>query len=169
MLSSSNQSVNKTARMLDYAEASCVARGARLTEKRKFVLAGLLQSQKALSAYELIEYLQKEFGKTLPPITVYRILNFLTQEHFVHKLYLANKYVACSQPNCNHTHDAPQLLICEKCGNVKESEIHENLINTLKRNAEEEGYVLNSPQLELHCLCPNCAHQQLNNPDTEPM
>lgn len=143
--------------ILDHAEASCRATGARLTDKRKRILAGLLKSEKAQSAYELIDYMQKDFGESLPPTTVYRILDFLASENLVHKLHLANKYVACSHISCDHEHEVPQFLICDECGNVKEIGIKKTLINTLKRNVEEAGYILKSPQLELHCLCQDCA------------
>lgn len=145
--------------ILSHAEASCQASGARLTEKRKRILTGLIKAQKAQSAYDLIEYMQKEFDESLPPTTVYRILDFLAGENLVHKLHLANKYVACSHISCDHAHEVPQFLICDKCNNVKEIGIKKTLINTLKRNVEEAGYVLKSPQLELHCLCQGCAQQ----------
>ena len=38
---------------LSYAEGLCADRGVKFTEKRKQVLTGLLESKKALSAYEL--------------------------------------------------------------------------------------------------------------------
>jgi Fur family zinc uptake transcriptional regulator len=145
--------------ILSHAEANCQASGARLTEKRKRILTGLLKSQKAQSAYDIIEYMQKEFDESLPPTTVYRILDFLAGENLVHKLHLANKYVACSHISCDHAHEVPQFLICDKCSNVKEIGIKKTLINTLKRNVEEAGFVLKSPQLELHCLCHDCAQQ----------
>ncbi|MGB3623319.1 MAG: Fur family transcriptional regulator [Ketobacter sp.] len=145
------------AQILNHAETSCRASGAKLTEKRKRVLTGLLKSQKALSAYELIDILQKEFDESPPAMSVYRILEFLESENLVHKLHLANKYVACSHISCAHEHEVPQFLICDQCGNVKEIGIKKSLINTLKRNVEESGYVLQSPQLELHCLCQECA------------
>lgn len=144
---------------LDHAEASCVANGTKLTEKRKRILSGLLKSQKAQSAYELIDYMQKEFGESLPPTTVYRILDFLAGENLVHKLHLANKYIACSHISCDHDHEVPQFLICDACSNVKEIGIKKTLINTLKRNVEDANFVLKSPQLELHCLCQDCAHK----------
>lgn len=146
-------------RILDHAEASCRASGARLTEKRKRILSGLLGSNKARSAYELIDYMHKEFDESLPPTTVYRILDFLISENLVHKLHLANKYIACSHISCDHAHEVPQFLICNQCGNVKEIGIQKPLIRTLERNVEEVGYFLQSPQLELHCLCGDCAHQ----------
>jgi Fur family zinc uptake transcriptional regulator len=151
--------MSKITQVLNHAEKSCRTSGTKFTEKRKRVLTGLLKSQKAQSAYDLIEYMRKEFDESLQPTTVYRILDFLASENLVHKLHLANKYVACSHISCNHAHEVPQFLICDKCDNVKEIEIKKTLINTLKQNVEAAGYVLQSPQLELHCLCQDCAQQ----------
>ena len=100
--------------------------------------------------------MQKEFKEALPAMSVYRILDFLEGENLVHKLRLANKYVACSHINCDHDHETPQFLICDTCGSVKEIGIKKALIDRLKRNVEEAGYVLKSSQLELHCLCQSC-------------
>jgi Fur family transcriptional regulator, zinc uptake regulator len=159
MFISGSQTMNSIAHILNHAEASCRASGARLTEKRKRILTGLLKSQKAQSAYELIDYMRVEFGESLPPTTVYRILDFLASENLVHKLHLANKYVACSHICCDHAHEVPQFLICDECHNVKEIGVKKALIADLRNNVEEAGYVLKSPQLELHCLCQECANQ----------
>lgn len=146
--------------ILKHAEKHCKASGARLTDKRKNVLTGLLKSQKALSAYELADFCRSEFSESVPPMSVYRILDFLESENLVHKLHLANKYIACSHISCDHAHEVPQFLICDECSNVQEIGIKKALINTLKRNVEEAGYILKSPQLELHCLCQDCAPQE---------
>ena len=150
--------MHTTAQILDRAEANCRAHGARLTEKRKRVLSGLLESNKAMSAYELADYCGKTFDEPISPMSVYRILDFLEGENLVHKLHLANKYVACSHISCDHRHEVPQFLICDECGTVKEIGIKKDLINTLKDNVSQAGYVLKSPQLELHCLCQDCAN-----------
>jgi Fur family zinc uptake transcriptional regulator len=157
--SSSEQLMKNVTQIINQAEASCRANGTKLTEKRKQILTGLLTSEKARSAYELIDYMHKEFDQSLPPTTVYRILDFLAEENLVHKLHLANKYVACSHIRCNHAHEVPQFLICEECSNVKEIGIKRSLVNTLKRNVEEAGYFLTNPQLELHCICQDCADE----------
>lgn len=151
--------MSKISTDLNHAEKHCKASGVRLTDKRKHVLTGLLKSQKALSAYELADFCRSEFNEAIPPMSVYRILDFLENENLVHKLHLANKYVACSHISCDHTHEVPQFLICDECSNVKEIGIKKTLINTLKRNVEQAGYLLKSPQLELHCLCQDCALQ----------
>lgn len=151
--------MNTIANIVNHAEASCRAKGVKLTEKRKRILTGLLKSGKPLSAYELIDFIQKEFDESPPAMSVYRILDFLEGENLVHKLQLANKYIACSHISCSHEHEVPQFLICDNCGTVKEVGINKALINTLKRNVESAGFVLKSHQLELHCLCQECAHK----------
>lgn len=149
--------MKKIANILQHAENSCRSNGARLTEKRKRVLTGLLKSGKALSAYELIDHIKTEFGESPPAMSVYRILDFLQSENLVHKLHVANKYVACSHISCDHAHEVPQFLICDYCGNVEEISIKKSLIDSLKQNVEDAGYILKSQQLELHCLCQHCA------------
>ena len=92
--------MNRVDRIVEHAEQHCKSHGGRLTVKRKQVLAGLIQSEKALSAYELIDVCKQQSGESMPAMSVYRILEFLEDEHLVHKLSLANKYVACEiQPS----------------------------------------------------------------------
>ena len=45
------------------AEKQCASRGTRLTKKRKYVLTGLLESDKALSAYELIAVCKEKYDE----------------------------------------------------------------------------------------------------------
>jgi len=149
--------VTNTQSILDHAEEHCRSHGSRLTEKRKHILSGLVDSGKALSAYELVEYCKKEYNQSIPAMSVYRILDFLQSEQLVHKLSLANKYVACSHISCSHSHEVSQFLICEDCNKVEEISIQQSLINTLKQNIEEADYQLLSPQIELSCRCKVCA------------
>lgn len=145
--------------IIEYAEKHCKEHGARLTNKRKQILTGLLQSERALSAYELVEYCKSEFGENLPAMSVYRILDFLQDEQLVHKLNLANKYVACAHITCNHVHEVPQFLICDNCQKVKEISINKSTIDTLKRNVKKAGFHLVSPQLEMNCICEQCLNK----------
>lgn len=142
--------------IINHAEQHCKSNGSRLTEKRKNVLEGLLRSKKALSAYELADYCAKKFDQSLPAMSVYRILDFLQQEQLVHKLNLANKYVACSHIACNHAHAVPQFLICSECQKVEEISINKSMIDELQKNVENAGFHLSSPQLEMNCICDSC-------------
>lgn len=142
--------------ILDHADQHCKSHGSRLTTKRKQVLSGLLQSNKALSAYELIDFCKVEFGESLPAMSMYRILAFLQDEHLVHKLNLANKYVACAHITCDHAHAVPQFLICSQCQKVEEISIPKTTIEELQENVENAGFHLVSPQIEMNCLCETC-------------
>ena len=148
--------MKKVEQVIDYAEQHCKTHGSRLTNKRKQVLMGLLQSEKALSAYELIDVCKVKFGETLPAMSMYRILDFLQNEHLVHKLNLANKYIACAHITCDHDHAVSQFLICSRCQKVKEISINKSTITKLQKNVEEAGFYLVSPQLEMNCICESC-------------
>jgi Fur family zinc uptake transcriptional regulator len=142
--------------VINEAEQRCKAQGARLTDKRKQVLSGLLLSDSALSAYELAEYCKSEFGHAIPAMSVYRILDFLQSQHLVHKLKLANKYVACAHITCDHDHGVPQFLICGSCQKVSEIAVTKSVIKALERSVDTAGFKLVSPQLEMDCLCEEC-------------
>jgi len=145
--------------IIEHAERHCKAHGARLTNKRKLVLSGLLKSKKALSAYDLVDYCKAELGEAIPAMSIYRILDFLKDEHLVHKLSLANKYVACSHITCDHAHGVPQFLICGECKKVDEISISQSTMTELKSNVAQAGFHLVSQQVELDCLCDNCMAQ----------
>jgi Fur family zinc uptake transcriptional regulator len=75
----------------------------------------------------------------------------------VHKLDLANKYIACAHITCNHDHGVPQFLICGTCQRVDEITVDKSVIDTLKATIENAGFMLASPQLEMNCLCKQCS------------
>ena len=149
--------MNSVESIIQHAEQHCDRRGSRLTQKRKQVLTGLVKTNKALSAYELIDFCKQEYAVSLPAMSVYRILDFLESELLVHKLNLANKYVACMHISCDHAHAVPQFLICKSCSVVKEIKVEESTITDLGNTVKGAGYQLLSPQIELNCLCENCA------------
>jgi Fur family zinc uptake transcriptional regulator len=143
--------------VLKQAERHCGERGSRLTKKRRQVLAGLLESERALSAYELLDICRKNQGVDLLPTSVYRILEFLEGEDLVHRLNLVNKYVACSHISCDHEHEVPQFLICKSCHRVQEIGISRSLITSIAQAIETAEFQLASNQLELNCVCNQCA------------
>ena len=144
-------------RILAEAESACRSRGTRLTTKRQSVLRGLLQSGRALSAYELADYCKETLQQALPPMSVYRMLEFLEEEQLVHKLDTTNKYIACSHITCAHDHGVPQFLICFSCRRVKEIRLDRELTDKLLDTVSKAGFQFASPKFELNCLCNNCA------------
>ena len=145
--------------IIGHAERYCKLNGSRLTIKRKQVLWGLIKSEKALSVYELIDLCTQEFGEAIHAMSVYRILQFLEDENLVHKLNLANKYVACAHISCDHAHSVPQFLICGSCNKVEEISIPKQTIDALQQKVVQAGFRLISPQLEMNCVCNDCSAQ----------
>ncbi|WP_070965211.1 Fur family transcriptional regulator [Vibrio sonorensis] len=145
--------------LIRHAEKHCAARGTRLTAKRKQVLTGLIRSDRALSAYELVDFCKQQFGESLSAMSTYRILDFLEQMHLAHKLNSTNKFVACEHICRDHEHGVPQFLICHKCNSIKELTINPSTMTHIATDAHNEGFTLLSPQLEINCLCEACANQ----------
>ena len=148
--------MDRVQKIIDHAEQYCTAYGSHLTSRRKQVLSGLLQSEKAMSAYELTDFCKARLGEPIPVMTVYRILNFLQDEHRVHKLNSANKYVACAHITSDHAHAVQQFLICGQCQKVNEIRIDKSIIAELRKNVEHAGFHLASPQREMNCICDTC-------------
>lgn len=148
--------MEKIQEIIEHAEGQCQIRGTRMTGKRKAVLSGLLSAGQALSAYELIDICRENLGEKLPPMSMYRILEFLDQEGLVHKLKLANRYVACTHITCDHQHEVSQFLICVECYRVEETAISKSMLDSLKGNVKKVGFQLVSPQLEISCICGDC-------------
>ncbi|MGL6162500.1 MULTISPECIES: Fur family transcriptional regulator [unclassified Microbulbifer] len=142
---------------LGKAEQSCRASGARLTEKRRNILAILLRAKTPLSAYEIADQYSRDYDESIPAMSVYRMLDFLAAENLAHKLNSENKYLACGHIACDHRHETPQFLICSRCNKVREIGIKPEVIAALRDTVEGSGYRLLTSQLELDCLCEDCA------------
>jgi len=143
-------------KVLIKAEAACHETGAKLTTKRKNVLSTLLRSEIPLSAYEIAEQYRQEFDEAIPPMSVYRMLDFMIEENLAHKLNSSNKYIACSHLACDHQHETPEFLICDNCHKVREIAIRTETIQALRDSVESADFYLSSPQLELHGICGAC-------------
>lgn len=119
----------------------------------------LLASATPLSAYEIVDRYKTQFQESLPVMSVYRMLDFLIQEKLVHKLETAGQYMSCAHIACDHQHETPQFLICDRCGSVKEVGIKKRIIEELERSIQSTGFMLAQKQLELHGVCEHCQSQ----------
>jgi Fur family zinc uptake transcriptional regulator len=138
---------------LDIADRSAAARGLGLTATRREVFAHIAGSQQPLTAYQVLDKLQRERGKSVMPPTVYRAINFLVEHGFVHRLESLNAFVACS--DIDHRHSS-QFVICDKCGRTEE--LHDEAIATnLRHHAEALGFTVSRQTIELRGLCQACA------------
>lgn len=136
---------------LSAAERACAAGALRLTPLRRRVLEILLESHRALGAYEVLERLAAEGLGDKPPVA-YRALNFLTEHGFVHRIERLNAYVACTHPEAGKGHGAA-FLICRGCDRVAEAPAPEE---PLGADAGGVGFAVEDAIFEARGLCPRC-------------
>lgn len=136
---------------LTKAETVCRSRGLRLTRLRRRVLELVWGSHEPVKAYEILEHLGKERKRAAPP-TVYRALDFLQGEGFVHRIESMNAYIGCGEPGHQ---GASQFLICQECGEVAELDDDE-ILAVILRKTERLGFHVDDQTVELKGLCKSC-------------
>ena len=151
-LASSGKAPRLAAKWRKLAEARCAEKGARLTPARLAVYAEMLQSDRPLSAYELIALLEQRQERKIAPLTVYRHLDFLMRVGLVHRLQSAQTYLPCDHPD--HPHES-QFLLCSSCGHVDEVE-SSGLETLLSKIADQHGFRPDNAVVEIKGLCDNC-------------
>lgn len=137
---------------LERAERECAHRGQRLTPLRRRVLELVWSRHEPVKAYELLEILRAEHKGAAPP-TVYRALEFLLAEGFVHRIESMNAFVGCGEPTRAHH---GQFWICERCGAVAEMDDNE-LSALIARKARQLGFETDQQTIEIHGICRDCS------------
>ena len=155
--SSPDHHVHDAAGFVSAVERACSERGLRLTEIRARVLGLVADAGKPIKAYDLLDKVREGEGAgAAAPPTVYRALDFLLANGFIHKLESVNAFVACHHPNAAQ-HSAP-FLICDGCHKAVELE-DEHVVATLDAQARALGFSPQTQTLEVHGLCAECARK----------
>jgi Fur family transcriptional regulator, zinc uptake regulator len=142
------------AKVINEVEAHCREQGLRLTPTRRRVLEMVLAADGPVKAYDLLDQLKAEQPGAAPP-TIYRALEFLLENHFIHRLETMNAFVSCLHPHDKHH---GQFLICERCHSV--TEIHDERIDELLRDAASAHQFQAARQvLEIYGCCRDCRDQ----------
>jgi Fur family zinc uptake transcriptional regulator len=143
-------------------EVACQERGLRLTPIRARVLGFVAEAGKPVKAYDLLERIRlgnssdsEGAGAAAPP-TVYRALDFLLANGFIHKLESVNAFVACHHPSTAQ-HSVP-FLICDHCHSAVELE-DKAVVAALDERARALGFVPQAQTLEVHGLCARCSRE----------
>jgi Fur family zinc uptake transcriptional regulator len=138
--------------VLDEAADRLKDQGARLTPVRRRTLEILLESHRAMGAYEVLDRLAAEgFGRQ-PPVA-YRALEFLVQHGLAHRLQRLNAFAACLDPGHDHQ---PVFLICRSCDKVAEAAA--TLVrDALADMARPGGFQVERATIEALGLCATCA------------
>lgn len=135
------------------AEECCASRGERLTPLRRTVLEALYASHRPVSAYDLIERIAASGQKPPAPITIYRTLDFLRAQGFIHRLESLNAFIAC--PSAHRPDEPIVFLICEGCGGVDEI-ASSAVLSALSAAAKGQGFTPARSVIEMTGFCGHC-------------
>ncbi len=138
----------KVKQALAAAERICRERGVRLTETRRRVLELILEAGQPTGAYSLLGGLS---GQPMPT-TVYRAIDFLLAQKFIHRIESLNAFVACL--DSDHPHES-QFVICSDCGATEE--LHDDaIVASIRRHGRSLGFKIDSQVVEVRGVCAAC-------------
>jgi Fur family zinc uptake transcriptional regulator len=138
---------------LETAEALARDRGEKLTPLRRRVLEIVLASHRPIGAYDVLAILARDHTRPAPP-TVYRALEFLLAQGFVHRIDSLSAFVGCFAPEKAHR---SRFFLCLRCGRAAEIE-DANLDDALVVAAARAGFATERETVELAGVCNDCAN-----------
>ena len=133
--------------LLQAAADEAQLNGKSLTAIRKHVLNVLLDAQRPMTAYEVLDSIEG-VGSVSPP-TAYRALDFLVALGFVTRVESLNAYLALDLGPS----DIPlAFFVCEKCGQAQEIAATDAVISLIG-SANESGFGVHHASLEVRGDC----------------
>ena len=136
---------------LDKADLVCAQRGVRLTPQRRRILEIVWASHKPIGAYDVLEILNCNGGRSAP-MTVYRALDFLMEQGLVHRLASLNAFLGCAHPHEQHN---SYFLICQQCNQAAELE-DTSIQKAILTSTKSTGFTVQSQLVEIQGLCQDC-------------
>jgi Fur family zinc uptake transcriptional regulator len=133
-------------------EKTCLERNLKFTDLRRKVFFIMSKSHRMIKAYDILAQMRKNNPSIEPP-TVYRALDFLIENNFIHKINSFNSYITCynfvSEKFCF-------FLICSKCGSVEEN-LDSRFSNLILSSVRKHKLFLQKSSLEIEGICNNCS------------
>lgn len=134
------------------AEQICLERKCKFTKIRKKVFELIWKSHKPIKAYDLLAQLSSQDFVEKPP-TVYRALDFLQENHLIHRIESLNAYIGC---NVEHHSSDSKFFVCDECNEVEEL-VEPQVNKTLMTASKKHGFIPNLVNVEIHGTCAQCA------------
>ena len=101
---------------MEIAEQTCSEKQLKFTNLRRKILHMIWEGHGPKKAYDLLNELPLT-SQSAKTATVYRTLEFLIENGFVHKVNSQNAFVGCSHPV---KHQDCYFLICDNCNDISE-------------------------------------------------
>jgi len=143
-------------RAIARAEQLCRERDLQFTRLRRDVLETVASGTRPLGAYDIAERLSGG-GRRVAAVSVYRALDFLTEQGLVHRIASRNAFVSCG-----HTHGEGAglvFLICRTCGGIDETTAP-GVDTELDRTLARAGFTPTGRILEVEGECGACRDRE---------
>ncbi len=124
-----------------------------ITPIRQKILGIIRDNGRPIGAYALLDEYKKDHPRAAPP-TIYRALDYLLDQHLIHKIEKLNAYVACHHHHGDHD-PAVQILVCTRCGKTSETDATE-IGKNADKVAKKMGFVVEQSILEIIGHCETC-------------
>lgn len=132
----------------------CVQRNVHLTPQRLAVLNAISkQCDGSISAYSLLNLLRQSSFPNAKPVTIYRALNFLLDQGFIHRIESTNSFMLCRY-FLELTHDF-SFFICNHCKKVTE-QTTTGIMEVLQNTAKVTGFIMSHSIIEARGTCISC-------------
>lgn len=139
-------------------EAQAVERmkhaGHRVTIPRIRVIRTLSLSEIPMSAYRIHQEIIATGGK-VDVVSVYRILQTLSELGLIHHIGIVDGYMACRLDE--HHEEESEHVVCTECGKVTELTLPEIILSTTMSQLALLGFTAKQTRVEILGTCPNCA------------
>ena len=133
----------------------CRSNNLGFTDIRKLVFEIIIKNNKPIKAYQILDEIRNITNKPSHPPTVYRAIDFLIENGFVHKLNSINSFVGCFHPK---THEECYFLICKKC-NLYQECCDDSLKDRISKTAVHNKFVISNTTLEIEGHCLDCSQK----------
>lgn len=155
MLSTTEKSQNKDIhrKALLLANERCQASGYKLTLLRKQVFEIILAAERPIGAYDIMAELAIVSGRDhIAPPTVYRSLDFLSEQQLIHRVHSLNAFLPKISLEENK---ASALFICQQCGTYTDA-TNNAIQQCLNQIANELRFQIANQSLEVLGMCTAC-------------
>ena len=152
-MNKNSKTVSELNASISRVDEICRSNNLGFTDIRKQVFEIIIKNNKPIKAYQILDEIRNITNKPSHPPTVYRAIDFLIENGFVHKLNSINSFVGCFHPK---THEECYFLICKKC-NLYQECCDDSLKDRISKTAIHNNFIISNTTLEIEGHCLDCS------------
>lgn len=149
---------SKRTDIVQFAEEQAKLLGQRWTPIRMRVFKTLVELDKPVTAYQLLEEVARRYDRDVQPPSIYRSLEALMRIGVVAKIGSSHCFIVCEPKKSDQQ---KILLLCDHCGTI-DMISDQGTSNLLLQDAERKGFQAARQKLVMHGDCKRCKDTHFN-------